>query len=430
MVVGNVAQTGNLQIFGTATQDVFAGMGPDINAGPAFNFGYAGSSFGRSAGFFNVRADASATAPNPSLRFMTANVERIIVTNTGRVGIGTSNPNAAAKLDVVGDINTSTQYRIGGNRVFSIAGTDNTFAGLAVGLANTTGAGSSFFGSAAGQANTEGTFNSFFGSAAGQANTTGAVNSFFGRATGSANTTGCCNSFFGGATGGSNTTGHSNSFFGFGAGLSNTTGLRNIIIGYLAGSALVSGSDNIYVATDGAANESGTIRIGTQGTHTSSFIAGISGATSASGVNVLINSNGQLGTLTSSRRYKQDIRDMGNTSLRLMQLRPVSFLYKPEYVNGDRTLQYGLIAEEVANIYPELVTYAEDGKPETVRYHFLNTMLLNEVQRQQRHIQTQDHQLASQLLKVARQSQQISDLENRLHRLETVASRRSRVRQR
>jgi hypothetical protein len=92
VVVGNAAQTGNIQIFGTAAQDVFAGMGPDLNNGPAFNYGYAGGTFGRSAGFFNVRPDASAVAPNPSLRFLTANVQRMIVTNTGNVGIGTSNP--------------------------------------------------------------------------------------------------------------------------------------------------------------------------------------------------------------------------------------------------------------------------------------------------------------------------------------------------
>ncbi len=84
--------TGPLHIFGTANLDMFAGMGEDVQVGPAFNFGYAGSSFGRSAGFFNVRPDALAVAPNPSLRFMTVNVERMIVTNAGNVGIATSNP--------------------------------------------------------------------------------------------------------------------------------------------------------------------------------------------------------------------------------------------------------------------------------------------------------------------------------------------------
>jgi hypothetical protein len=90
--IDTTAPQGNLHINGTATQDLFSGIGPDLAAGPAFNFGYAGSSFGRSSGFFNVRPDALATPPNPSLRFATANVQRMIITNTGNVGIGTLAP--------------------------------------------------------------------------------------------------------------------------------------------------------------------------------------------------------------------------------------------------------------------------------------------------------------------------------------------------
>jgi hypothetical protein len=105
VVVGNASFTGNVQIFGPAIADVFAGMGPDVINGPAFNYGYSGSSFGRGSGFFNVRPDASAVAPNPSLRFMTVNVQRMIIDNLGNVGIGTTNPQA--KLDVAGDIQVS-----------------------------------------------------------------------------------------------------------------------------------------------------------------------------------------------------------------------------------------------------------------------------------------------------------------------------------
>jgi hypothetical protein len=105
VVIGNAGQPGNLQVYGGANQDVFAGMGQDITTGPAFNYGYAGSSFGRSAGFFNVRPDAAAVAPNPSLRFMTNNLQRMIVTNTGDVGIGTTNP--AARLEVAGNLKLS-----------------------------------------------------------------------------------------------------------------------------------------------------------------------------------------------------------------------------------------------------------------------------------------------------------------------------------
>jgi hypothetical protein len=95
-----------LHIYGSATSDVYAGIGSDPVSGPSFNFGYGGSSFGRGAGFLNARPDASATAPNPSLRFLTANVERMIVTNTGSVGIGTTSP--SSKLHVNGgDIRVS-----------------------------------------------------------------------------------------------------------------------------------------------------------------------------------------------------------------------------------------------------------------------------------------------------------------------------------
>src|SRR5437867_455943 len=110
--IGTISPSGKLHIFGAATLDVFAGMGVDMIAGPAFNFGYGGASFGRSAGFFNVRPDAGATAPNPSLRFMTGNVERMIITNAGNIGIGTSTPGgkfqifAAPTADVFAGIGT------------------------------------------------------------------------------------------------------------------------------------------------------------------------------------------------------------------------------------------------------------------------------------------------------------------------------------
>jgi hypothetical protein len=209
--IGTTNPGGQLHIFGTATQDVFAGMGPDLIAGPAFNYGYAGFSFGRGAGFFNVRPDAGATPPNPSLRFATANVERMIVTNVGNVGIGTTGP--TAKLDVAGNINTSTQYNIGGNRVLSVPFTSNVFAGVNAGLVNT-GIFNSFFGANAGQSNTEGISNSFFGTSAGQSNTEGINNSFFGGSAGFANTTGSSNVFIGASSGSSNTFEDNNTFIG------------------------------------------------------------------------------------------------------------------------------------------------------------------------------------------------------------------------
>jgi hypothetical protein len=120
----------------------------------------------------------------------------------------------------------------------------------------------------------------------------------------------------------------------------------------------------------------------------------------------VIDADGQLGTVSSSRRFKEEITDMESVSDNLMKLRPVTFYYKPEYAGGSRLLQYGLIAEEVAEVYPELVQYDNKGEVETVSYHFVNAMLLNEVQKQRRQIEAQETVIKS--------------LEQRLARLEAL----------
>jgi len=106
-------------------------------------------------------------------------------------------------------------------------------------------------------------------------------------------------------------------------------------------------------------------------------------------VAVLVDSAGQLGTMSSSARFKEDIHDMGEASRRLMQLRPVVFRYKQASSDGSKPLQYGLIAEEVAETFPELAAYGADGQVETVQYHLLPAILLNELQRQQGQIDSQ-----------------------------------------
>jgi hypothetical protein len=234
-------------------------------------------------------------------------------------------------------------------------------------------------------------------------NTTGNGNSAFGVSALGNSPTGIKNGAFGGGTLSSLTTGGSNSALGVQALLQLTSGSSNIAIGTLAGVSLTTGSSNIYVGSDsGAASESQTIRIGSS--QTAAFMAGVSGVT-ISGVGVLVSGSGQLGVAASSRRFKDEIADIGRESDVLMKLRPVAFYYKPEY-DETRTRQYGLVAEEVAQVAPELVLSDKDGAPQTVRYHFVNAMLLNEVQKQR--------------TTIVRQESKIQDLEARLAKLEAA----------
>jgi hypothetical protein len=155
----------------------------------------------------------------------------------------------------------------------------------------------------------------------------------------------------------------------------------NTALGWGAGASLKTGNQNIYLGHPGAASESNTLRLGSN-LQKRTFVAGISN-TPIIGNTVLINSAGQLGMLVSSARYKRDIQAMGKQSQKLEQLRPITFHYKQE---PKGPVQYGLIAEEVAKVYPELVTKGVDGKIESVQYHELIPLLLNEVQHQQQEL--------------------------------------------
>ncbi len=193
----------------------------------------------------------------------------------------------------------------------------------------------------------------------------------------------------------SDTVGINNTASGSFALAQNTTGSNNIALGFSAGVNQTTGSFNIDIGNDGLSQEGNTIRIG-DGNQTRTFIAGIRGVTtgSATGVAVLIDADGQLGTMSSSRRFKDDIADMDAASSALMKLRPVTFHYKSDQSASGRTLQYGLIAEEVADVYPGLVAHSADGQVETVMYQFLPSMLLNEYQKQQRMIDAQASRIA------------------------------------
>src|SRR5262249_35859089 len=143
------------------------------------------------------------------------------------------------------------------------------------------------------------------------------------------------------------------------------------------GQNLTTGSNNIDISNAGAANESNKIRIGTSGTHTNTFIAGISGVTVAGGVGVIIDARGHLGTVVSSERFKEKITPMDTASEAILALRPVTFRYKHD-LDPEGIPQFGLVAEEVEKVNPDLVARDEQGKSYTVRYEAVNAMLLNE----------------------------------------------------
>jgi hypothetical protein len=188
-----------------------------------------------------------------------------------------------------------------------------------------------------------------------------------------------------------NVSGNNNTGIGVNA-LFNSTGNNNIGLGQSAGSNLTTGSNNIDIGTLGAAGESDTIRIGRPGLQNSTFIAGIFGA-AMSGSVVVVNSSGKLGVTTSSGRFKDDIKPMGKASEMILQLKPVTFRYK-EQIDPDRIPQFGLIAEEVEKVNPDLVARDQEGKPYTVRYDAVNAMLLNEFLKEHRKVQEQEATIA------------------------------------
>ena len=175
-----------------------------------------------------------------------------------------------------------------------------------------------------------------------------------------------------------NVVGHDNTAEGFQA-LVNAKGSNNIGLGSNAGANLTSGSNNIDIGNLGLGGDAAKIRIGKQGTQTATYVAGIYGKTVASGtkVAVMIDSTGKLGTVVSSARFKNQIKPMDKASEAILALKPVTFRYKEE-LDPDGMPQFGLIAEEVEKVNPDLVVRDEDGKVNTVRYEAVSAMLLNE----------------------------------------------------
>jgi hypothetical protein len=156
--------------------------------------------------------------------------------------------------------------------------------------------------------------------------------------------------------------------------------------------------------------ETNTIRLGAQGVQEAAFIGGVRGASVNDAVPVVIDPNGQLGTVSSSRRFKEDIHDMGDASSRLFKLHPVTFRYTQSYANGSKPIQFGLIAEEVAEAFPELAVRNAHGEVETVHYETLNVLLLNELQKQKADLDRQQTEMQQQ-------QRRIDELERRLNEL-------------
>jgi hypothetical protein len=295
----------------------------------------------------------------------------------------------------------------------------NTGAGYLTLYLNETGQYNAAFGAAALLENNA-SYNTGIGAFALEINSSGASNTALGYEALGQNTSGGDNTAVGAQALSNNTGGLFNVAVGQGAlqanqsGSSNTaigesalpasTGGGNIAIGEKAGLSLTNGNNDIYIGSSGA-NESGTVRIG--GTaQTATYVAGIYGS-QVTGSAVYVTSSGQLGVLASSERFKTAIASMGPKSAKLALLRPVTFRLKSDST-GKR--QYGLIAEEVAKVYPELVIRDDSGTIQGVRYEELAPMLLNEMQRQAQTIASQARRAASQEEEIRRLEAQLSEI--------------------
>jgi hypothetical protein len=291
------------------------------------------------------------------------------------------------------------------------ANISNTAAGPLAMQAITTGVSNTAFGESALAALTTGILNTAVGRGAMQAATIARQNTAVGTLALSSLSTNALNNTAVGTgalvtsqTGGSNTAlgaltlfrnvgGGSNVAVGNQA-LLQSLGSGNIAVGPDAGAALINGAGNIYIGNSGAEPEDNTIRIGTL--QSRAFLAGVRGVTTGASdaIAVFVDSNGQLGTASSSRRFKQDIVDLADIGNKLQQLRPVQFRYREAQADDAHPIQYGLIAEEVDEVLPELVAHSADGQIETVKYHILPTLLIAEVQRLERERAKQAREIA------------------------------------
>jgi len=295
-------------------------------------------------------------------------------------------------------------------------GNFNAATGSGALLNNTTGGWNTANGMNALISNTTGDFNTASGQGALGNNGIGGANTANGQGALASNTEGSWNTATGTDTMVFNTTGWLNTATGANALHNGTTGNLNIALGWAAGDS-TTGNNNIMIGNIGATAESNVIRIGTQATvidefgvthtaHRSTFIAGISGTTMPGGTGVVIDANGRLGVKPSSKRFKDEIKPMDKASEAILALKPVTFRYKKE-LDADGIPQFGLVAEDVAKVNPDLVVKDAEGKIYTVRYDAVNAMLLNEFLKARRQIDAQQKQIDALTAGLQRVSAQV-----------------------
>jgi trimeric autotransporter adhesin len=265
--------------------------------------------------------------------------------------------------------------------------------------------------------NTEGNFNTAVGAGTLLANT-GIRNTATGAGALFSNTAGVFNTAEGAFALSSNSTGFNNTASGASALANNITGQNNTANGILALKNNTTGSFNTALGDNAGFNVTtadNVICIGAnvQGENVSNgcYIGEIFGQTASGGVAMLINSSGKLGTTTSSRRFKEEIKAMDKASETLFALKPVTFRYKKE-IDEEAIQQFGLVAEDVEKVSPDLIVRDKEGKPYSVRYDQVNAMLLNEFLKEHRKVEEQQKQidaLAAQLKQQDAKIQKVSD---------------------
>ncbi len=363
-------------------------------------------------GASRVRVDSTGLSVTGNLDFSN------MITLGGNPLLSASDTSVSLGLGASGSLSGSANSALGALALKNLtsAGAENTAIGYAAGsgLADATqnvAVGAWALAANAGSANTAvgyealkvstGTYNTALGKGAGAGVTTGTGNTLVGAHAADHALEGCCNVAVGDYSGRSLTTGHANVvvgemaaydlttgdanvLIGANAGYNVGTGSHNIALGDRAGQGVADGSWNIDIGHWGIQEDTGTIRIG-DSNQTRTFITGIRGVAVTDGQTVQIDADGQLGSVSSSRRFKQDIKDLGDTTDALMALRPVRFRYKS--LGPDSPEQYGLIAEEVFDVSPALVGRDKDGQIDSVAYDKVYAMMLQELQEQRRVIQ-------------------------------------------